>query len=69
MAEQLVHGPTYDVKPARLAQRDVLAEAFRDWIHESPLSQCGFGSDECPDWPLAYELADVALAAGPEEEA
>jgi hypothetical protein len=42
-------------------QRDKLALAFRDWIHETPLSQCSMSADECPDWPLAYQLADLAL--------
>jgi hypothetical protein len=41
--------------------RDALASAFRDWIHESPLTQCSIAADTCPDWPLAYELADIAL--------
>lgn len=45
------------------ARRDTLARRFRDWLHETPLSKCGMSADECPDWPLAYELADLALSA------
>lgn len=43
--------------------RDELALCFRDWVHTTTLSQCHIGADECPDWPLAYELADIALSA------
>lgn len=36
-----------------------LRTILRDWIHETPLSLCGVGSDTCPDWALAYALADA----------
>src|SRR4051812_18377625 len=42
--------------------RTQLADAFRDWVHESELSKCSPSVDTCPDWPLAYELADIALS-------
>lgn len=35
----------------------VVAAVVRDWIHETPLSQCNMSVDECPDWPAANELA------------
>jgi hypothetical protein len=37
-----------------------LERRFRDWIHEQPFSLCGPGADECPDWPMARELAAIA---------
>jgi hypothetical protein len=44
-------------------RRDRIAGVLRDIIHETPMSQCGVGSDTCPDWPLAYEWADKVMAA------
>jgi hypothetical protein len=44
-------------------EKFVVAAALRDWIHEQPFSQCGIGSDTCPDWPMAKEIRDVALQA------
>jgi hypothetical protein len=45
--------------------REHLATVFRNWIHEQPFSKCNMGSDTCPDWDMAYELADLAdLVAG-----
>lgn len=41
--------------------RERLAHSYRDWIHTTTLSQCTPGVDECPDWSLAYDLADRAL--------
>lgn len=38
-----------------------VAGVVRDWIHETPLSLCGPGADECPDWPKANELADLIV--------
>lgn len=49
--------------------RERLAGVFRDWIHEQPFSKCGMGSDTCPDWDMAYELAGLAagvVVAAPE---
>ena len=43
--------------------RFAAAEAIRDWIHEQPFSLCNMGSDTCPDWPMAFAIRDVALAA------
>ena len=40
-----------------------VASVLRDWLHETELSRCGLSADECPDWPLAYELADHCVAA------
>ena len=51
---------------ADLMNKDVrfkVAGAIRDWIHGQPFSQCGPGVDTCPDWSLAFEIRDVALAA------
>lgn len=39
--------------------REHLATVFRDWIHEQPFSKCNMGCDSCPDWDMAYELADL----------
>lgn len=50
------------------AQRTQIAGVLRDWIHETPMSQCDAGSDTCPDWPLAYEVADRVCAALREQE-
>lgn len=36
---------------------------LRDWIHETPLSKCNMGSDECPDWPLARDVTTKIMAA------
>ncbi len=44
-------------------ERFAVAEALRDWIHKQPFSQCNMGADTCPDWPLAFEIRDVALGA------
>ena len=44
-------------------ERFAVASALRDWIHEQSFSQCGIGSDTCPDWPMAKEIRDVALQA------
>jgi hypothetical protein len=44
-------------------QRFEVATAIRDWIHEQSFSQCNAGSDTCPDWPMAYEIRDIALGA------
>jgi hypothetical protein len=38
-----------------------LATPLRDWIHETPMSRCGVGSDACPDWELAYALAEAIV--------
>lgn len=35
----------------------IIAGVLRDWIHETPLSQCNMGSDTCDDWPLANGVA------------
>lgn len=43
-------------------ERFAVACALRDWIHGQSFSQCGPGVDTCPDWPLAFEIRDVALA-------
>jgi hypothetical protein len=43
-------------------RRRVMADVIRDWIHTTPLSQCNAGSDECPDWPMAFALADLINA-------
>jgi hypothetical protein len=37
---------------------------LRDWIHETPLSQCNTGSDTCPDWELALALANAIEERG-----
>lgn len=42
-------------------KRHRLARVLRDWIHETPMTRCNMGADECPDWPLAYELTDRIL--------
>lgn len=42
--------------------REQFALAFRDWIHEQPFSQCSAADDTCPDWQLAYEMADLAMS-------
>lgn len=40
------------------------ASAIRDWIHEKPFSICASTNmDTCPDWPMAFEIRDVALGA------
>lgn len=44
-------------------ERSVIAEVLRDWLHETPMSQCDRGSDTCGTWPLAYEVADKIMAA------
>lgn len=46
----------------RSNRNHAIAMVVRDWIHEQPWSQCGLGSDTCPDWPKAYELADLIEA-------
>lgn len=42
-------------------ERFAVAVALRDWIHKQPFSQCGVSADTCPDWPLAFEIRNVAL--------
>jgi hypothetical protein len=37
------------------------AQRLREWVHESPMTQCDAGADTCPDWGLAFELARLAL--------
>lgn len=44
-------------------ERFVVASAIRDWIHEQSWSLCNAGADECPDWPKAMEIRDVAFGA------
>jgi hypothetical protein len=47
---------------ARRMSRQRIAERMRDWIHERPdLTRCNMSADTCEDWPLAHELAGVAL--------
>lgn len=48
--------------PSLSPTREKLAEAMRDWLHETPMSRCNMGSDTCATWPLAYEAADFVLA-------
>lgn len=50
-------------QPLMDAERQAVATVLRDWIHETSLSRCSTGADTCPDWPLAYELADKVMAA------
>lgn len=38
-----------------------IAWLVRGWVHRSPLSQCGMGSDTCPDWPIANEITDMIM--------
>jgi hypothetical protein len=53
--------PKGDVLRVDEATRDALALQFREWIHEQPFSICAkTNMDTCPDWPLAYEMADIA---------
>jgi hypothetical protein len=42
--------------------RDAIAGVLRDWIHTTPLSLCNASVDTCPDWDLAYEVADKIVA-------
>ena len=44
-----------------MSERERLAGIFRDWIHEQPFSRCNASCDTCPDWPMAYELADLVV--------
>jgi hypothetical protein len=52
-----------DAQAERMPSRERLATIFRDWIHKQPFSQCSIGADTCPDWPMAYELADLIRGA------
>jgi hypothetical protein len=39
-------------------------QRIHDWLHTMPgvpLSSCGAWADTCPDWNLAYTLAEAAL--------
>jgi hypothetical protein len=60
--------PDPNGEQGRVKLRHAMASHFRDWVHESPMSQCNAGADVCPDWPLAYDLADLALAVLPESD-
>lgn len=44
-----------------VVDRHWLALVIRDWIHQQEFSRCSTGTDTCPDWPMAYDLADHIL--------
>lgn len=54
------------VRVGDLDGRDRIATRMRDWIHEQPFSICAkTNMDTCPDWDMAYKLADIALGKEP----
>lgn len=61
-AERMFHEQQQPEARFSADERFEVAAAIRDWIHEQPWSLCNMGSDTCPDWRLAYEIRDLALA-------
>lgn len=47
--------------PGQLVDRERVATVLRDWLHETPMTQCTARSDTCATWPLAYEITDMIL--------
>lgn len=59
-----VIGPDpYSTRGRAHIERTIIAGVLRDWIHETPMSECGIGSDTCEDWTLAYAVADKIIDA------
>jgi hypothetical protein len=51
-----------------VARRAAVYEAFRKWVHESPLNLCTAGSDTCDNHELVDALTDLVMDAGTDLE-